>query len=83
MKFVATTLSGAFRIDVVFNVYWPDSMKNTEIGQHSVGKIQLKAIVGAVSITHSGAVLSDGNNKSNWQFLVDSWANHPSIIGNL
>lgn len=50
LKFVATTLSGASRIDVVFDVYWPDSMKNTEIDQRSVGKIQLKTIVGAVSI---------------------------------
>ena len=66
LKFVATTLSGASRIDVVFDVYWPDSMKNTEIGQRSVGKIQLNTIMGAVSIKQRGAVLSDGNNKSNW-----------------
>ena len=66
MKFVAATLSGASRIDVVFDVYWPDSMKNTEIGQRSVGKIQLNTIMGAVSVKQRGAVLSDGNNKSNW-----------------
>ena len=31
--FVATTASGASRIDMVFDVYLPDSIKNAERGQ--------------------------------------------------
>ena len=79
LKFVVTTTSGASRIDIVF-----DSIKNAERGQRSIDRLQLKKIVGAAPIKQWGAVLSDGNNKTELiRFLVHHWMNHPSVIGSL
>ena len=83
-KFVTSTTSGASRIDIVFDIYRPDSIKNAERGQRSVGSIQLKTIVGAAPIKQWGVALSDGSNKSELiKFLVCHWVKHPSSIGNL
>ena len=79
-----TTTSGASRNDIVFDQYRSDSIKNAEKGQRSMEKIQLKTIVGAVPIKQWGAVLSDGNNKTELiKFLVHRWETHPSITRNL
>ena len=81
LKFVATTTSGTYRTDMVFDVYRPGSIKNAETGQWPVKNLQLKAIVGAVPIEQWGAVLSDKNNKIKLvKFLVHHCESHPSII---
>ena len=64
LKFLETTTSGISRIDKVFQVYWSSSIKNGERYQRPVGKINLKTIMGAVASKQRGAVLSDGNNKT-------------------
>ena len=52
----------ASRIDIVFDVYRPSSIKNTERENGSVGKNRFKAIVDASKINQWGALLSDGDN---------------------
>lgn len=63
LTFLATMSSGASRIDIVFDGCQSNSILNTERYQLLMGNIQLKTIVGAVSIKQLGAVLSDENNK--------------------
>ena len=72
-----TLTSGASRIDIVFDVYRPHSIKNAERGHRSVGKVRLKTIVGAAQIKQWGAILSDGENKMELiRFLVNRWKSH-------
>ena len=49
-KFVAATVSCPSRIDMVFDVSQPDSLKNAVKCQCSLGKLQLKTIQGASQI---------------------------------
>ena len=81
MKFVSTTSSGTSRINMVFDVYRPGSIKNAETSQWPVRNLQLKSIVGAVPIIQWGAVLSHKNNKIDMvKFLEHYCESHPSII---
>ena len=70
----------ASRIDIIFDVYRPISIKNAERGNRSVGKICFKAIVSASKIKQWGALLSDGDSKMELiRSLVNRWRTNSSV----
>ena len=75
LKFAVARRSGSKRIDIVFDVYYENSIKAT-------GKLQFKAIFGSSQIKQWGAFLSNGNNKAELiRFLVSRWERQSFIIG--
>lgn len=84
LKCAVVSCTGATRVDIVFDVYLEDSIKNAERGKREVGKLQFKTILGSQQIKQWGAFLSSGNNKTELiRFLVRRWKNNCSIIGNI
>ena len=82
LKFVVARSSGSKCIDIVFDVYYKNSIKNAERGNRSSGKLQFKVIVGSSKIKQWGAFLSNGNNKAELiRFLMSRWKIQSSIIG--
>ena len=84
LKCAVVSCTGTTQVDIVFDVYLEDSIKNAERGKREVGKLQFKTILGSQQIKQWGAFLSSGNNKNELiRFLVRRWKNNCSIIGNI
>ena len=82
LKLVVAKSCGSKRMDVVFDVYRENSIKNAERGNRSTGQIQFNVIIGSAKITQQGTFLSNSKNKSQLiRFLVSRWKNQCSAIG--
>ena len=68
-------------MDVVFDVYRENSIKNAERRNRSTGQIQFIVIIGSAKITQWGTFLSNSKNKSQLiPFLVSRWKSQCSAI---
>ena len=69
-------------MDVVFDVYRENSIKNAEKENLSTGQIEFNVIVGSVKITQWDTFLSNNKHKSKLiRFLVSWWKSQCSAIG--
>ena len=67
----------AGRIDVVFDVYLENSIKNAERTRRVSGNIQYSRIIGNQRIGQWHAFLSSATNKTEFvKFLVTQWIKH-------
>ena len=64
LKLVVTKRCGSKWMNVVFDVYRENSLKNSDRGNHSTGQIQFNVISGSAKITQWGPFLSNNKNKS-------------------
>ena len=78
LKAAILTSGEAARIDIVFDVYRKQSIKNAERGKRESGKLLVKRIIGKQPIKQFLAFLSNGENKMELiRFLASRWqANH-------
>ena len=76
VPFLSSLMLLTSHIDLVFNVYWPISIKNAERENRSVGKICFRAIVGASKINQWVHCYMMGITKLNWLISL-------SIVGEL
>ena len=76
------TSSNASRIDIVFDVYRENSIKDAERGNRESGKLEVKRIVGAQKVKQFSSLLSNGSNKMTLiRFLVSRWQREHACIG--
>ena len=81
LKFMVAKSLGSKQIDVVFNVYYENSIKNAERGNCSTGKLQINAIIGSSKIKQWGAFLSNNKNKSELiHFFISRWKSNCAVI---
>ena len=81
LKLVVAKSCRSKQMDVVFDVYRENSIKNAERGNRSTGQIQFNVIVGSTKITQWGTFLSKNKNKSQLiRFLVSRWKSQCSAI---
>ena len=75
------TSGNASRIDIVFDVYRDNSIKNAERGNRVTGKLEVKKVIGAQKIKQFTSLLSHGKNKMALiRFLASRWKlKHDSI----
>lgn len=64
LKLVVAKSSGAKHVDIVFDVYYDNSIKYAESGNRCTDKLQFKIIVGSSQIKEWDAFLSNENNKA-------------------
>ena len=57
LQFAVVWRSGWNIVDIVFDVYYENSITNAERGNGFIGKLQFKAIVGSSQIKQWGAFL--------------------------
>ena len=57
------TSSNASRIDIVFDVYRENSIKDAERGNRESGKLEVKRIVDTQKVKQFSSLLSNGSNK--------------------
>ena len=71
----------ASRIDIVFDVYRDNSIKNAERGNRESGKLEIKKIIGSQKVKQFTSLLSNGKNKMALiRYLAARWkANHTCI----
>ena len=73
---------GSKLIDVVFDVYRENSIKNAEKGNCLTGQTEFSVIVGSAKITQWGTFLLNNKNKSQLiRFLLSRWKSQCSAIG--
>ena len=79
LKVAVTSSVGAERIDIVFDVYRKNSIKNAERGNRESGKLQVKRVIGSQPIKQFVSFLSSNQNKMELiRFLVSRWqTNNP------
>ena len=63
LKLKVAKSCGSKQMNVVFDVYWENSIKNAGRGNCSTGQIQFSVIIGSAKITQWGTFLSDNKNK--------------------
>ncbi len=74
--------ANASRIDIVFDVYRDNSIKNAERGNRETGKLEIKKIIGSQKIKQFTSLLSNGKNKMVLiRYLVARWKTRHSCIG--
>lgn len=84
LKYAVSCSPGAKRVDIVFDVYRENSIKNAERGHRSTGVLQFKTILGFCKIKQWSAFLSNGNNKTELiRFLVRRWQSKSSFLGDM
>ena len=80
LKFIFSQAMNANRIDVVFDVYVPNSIKNVERYSRSLGELMLKRIIPTAEIKQWNLLLSHNENKNKLvRFIVDWWIKHPYL----
>ena len=82
LKLLVNKRCGSKWMDVVFDVCWENSLKNSDRGNHSTGQIQFNVITGSAKISQWGPFLSNNKSKSQLiRFLVSRWKSQCSTIG--
>ena len=82
LKFAVSRSPGSKRIDIVFDRYYENSIKNSERSNRSTGDLQFRNIIGSSLIKQWGAFLSNGDNKAELiRFLVSRWERQNQILG--
>ena len=66
LKLKVAKSCGSKQMNVVFDVYWENSIKNAGRGNCSTGQIQFSVIIGSAKITQWGTFLSNNKNKWSW-----------------
>ena len=64
LKLVVAKSCGSKWMDVVFDVYWENSIKNAKRGNRATGLIRFNVVTGSAKITQWGTFLSNTKNKS-------------------
>ena len=64
LKYVLKCAGSATRIDVVFDVYIPNSIKDVERARRSTGELTVKQIIPTTSIKQWSQLLSSGDFKN-------------------
>ena len=76
------TSANASRVDIVFDVYRKNSIKNAERLTRETGKLEVKRIVGGQNVKQFSSLLSNGTNKMTLiRFLVSRWQTKNDCIG--
>ena len=83
LKFIIGCSKSARRVDVIFDVYAENSIKDVERTCRSHdGELTLKKIVPSAQIKQWNLVLSSGENKNKLiHFIVQQWKNCHDLIG--
>lgn len=83
LSYIVGCAGTATRIDVVFDVYKENSIKDVERARRSTGSIVLKRIISSAPIKQLGDLLSSRSFKNMLnRFLADEWKRSGSVIGN-
>ena len=64
LKFAVISSFGASRIDIMFDVYLHNSIKNVERENRETGKLQFQQVIGTQTIKQWGGFRSCDNNKA-------------------
>ena len=76
------TSANASRIDIVFDVYREQSIKNAERVNRESGKLEVKRIIGGQKVKQFSSLLSNGANKMTLiRFLASRWQKKHTCIG--
>ena len=82
LKFIIVCSKTAKRIDVVFDVYIENSIKDVERNRRSHGELSLKQIVPSAEIIQWNLLLSSNENKNKLiSFIVNQWKHSLHLIG--
>ena len=82
LKYIVSCARSATRIDVVFDVYKENSIKDVERLRRSSGELVVKKIVATSSIKQWNQLLSSGDLKNKLvDFFVTEWKRDQSAIG--
>ena len=83
LKSVVKIVKNAKRIDVVFDVYLDNSIKDVERNRRSHGELMLNQILPTFQIKQWNLLLSSNSNKNKLtQFIVNKWKSLGNLFGN-
>ena len=82
LNLITCYAKSAKRIDVVFDVYVDNSIKDVERARRSHGEITLKQIVPTAQINQWNQLLSSGEFKNKLiRFIVNEWGRQSHLVG--
>ena len=82
LSFIIGCSKSAKRVDVVFDVYVDNSIKDVERTRRSHGELRLKKIIPTAQIKQWNLLLSSNENKNKLTaFIVDHWKTNATKIG--
>ena len=69
-------------VDVIFDVYLENSIKDVERSRRSHGELELKKIIPTAEIKQWNLLLSSNENKNKLiRFIVQHWKNNNNLVG--
>ena len=81
LNFIFSQSMSANRIDIVFDVYIKNSIKDIERQRRTSGELVLQKIIPTAEIKQWNSLLSHNENKNKLViFIVDWWMKHPDLM---
>lgn len=81
LNFIFSQSMSANRIDIVFDVYVENSIKDIERQRRTSGELILQKIIPTAEIKQWNSLLSHNENKNKLViFIVDWWMKHPDLM---